>query len=55
MLIQEVIWLEEVEDKIIQKHGVSPEAAEQILSGQPHIRFMERGHRRDEDLYAAFG
>jgi len=56
--IQEIIWLEEVEDKIIRKHGVWPEEAEDVLAGlagHPHVRFMERGHRPGEDLYAAFG
>jgi uncharacterized protein len=52
--IREVIWLEEVEDKIIRKHGVWPEEAEDVLVGHPHVRFMERGHRPGEDLYAAF-
>jgi|GEM_PF-205280 len=53
--IQEVIWLEQIEDKIIRKHGVWPEEAEDVLAQNPHVRFMERGHRPGEDLYAAFG
>ncbi len=55
MNIQDIIWLEEVEDKIIHKHQVWPDEAEQILGNRPHVRFMERGHRPGEDLYAAFG
>jgi uncharacterized DUF497 family protein len=55
MKIQEVIWLETVEDKIIRKHQVHPFEAEQALMNRPHIRFMERGHQPGEDLYAAFG
>jgi len=55
MYIQDVVWLEEVEDKIIRKHQVWPEEAEQALMNHPHVRFMERGHRPGEDLYAAFG
>jgi uncharacterized DUF497 family protein len=55
MNIQDVIWLEAVEDKIIHKHHVQPEEAEEVLSGKPHVRFMERGHQLGEDLYAAFG
>lgn len=53
--INEAIWLEEIEDKIIRKHQVRPVEVEQALQNQPHIRFMERGHHPDEDLYAAFG
>jgi hypothetical protein len=55
MYIQDVVWLEEAEDKIIRKHQVWPEEAEQALMNHPHVRFMERGHRPGKDLYAAFG
>ena len=55
MLIQDVIWLEDVEEKIIQKHHVWPEEVDQVFQAHPHVRFMERGHRQNEDLYAAFG
>jgi len=55
MQIQEIIWLDEVEDKIFRKHQVWPDEAEEVLLGHPHVRFMERGHQPDEDLYAAFG
>ncbi len=55
MYIQDIIWLEEIEDKIISKHQVWPEEAEQALMSHPYVRFMERGHRPGEDLYAAFG
>lgn len=55
MHIQDIIWLEEIEDKIIRKHQVWPEEAEQALMNRPHVRFMERGHKPGEDLYAAFG
>lgn len=55
MKIQEIIWLEEIEDKIIRKHSVQPEEVEEVLEAHPHVRFMERGHKPGEDLYAAFG
>jgi len=55
MRVEEVIWLEEIEDKIIRKHQVWPDEADEVLLGHPHVRFMERGHRPGEDLYAAFG
>jgi len=55
MNIQDIIWLETTEDKIIRKHHVQPEEAEEALMSNPHVRFMERGHRPGEDLYAAFG
>lgn len=55
MNVQDIIWLEAVEDKIIQKHHIQPEEVEETLTGKPHVRFMERGHQPGEDLYAAFG
>ncbi len=55
MKIHNIIWLTEVEDKIIRKHHVWPDEVEQMLLAQPYVRFMERGHRPGEDLYAAFG
>jgi hypothetical protein len=41
--------------KIVRKHHVYPEEVEEAFLRRPTIRFMERGHRPDEDLYAAFG
>jgi hypothetical protein len=32
MNIRDIIWREEVEDKIIRKHGVWPDEAEQVLA-----------------------
>lgn len=55
MVIRDTIWLEEIEEKIVQKHGVWPDEAEQALQNRLHVRFIERGYRRGEDLYAAFG
>ena len=49
------IWLENVEDKIIRKHNVTPQEAEQVFSNRPHFRFMEKGYTAGEDVYAAFG
>ena len=55
MKVHNIIWLAEIEEKIIRKHDVWPDEVEQILSARPHVRFVERGHRPGEDLYAAFG
>ena len=54
MNIRDIIWLETVEDKIIGKHQVQPGEVEEALFNRPHVRFVERGHRQGEDLYAAF-
>lgn len=55
MIIREIIWLADVEEKIFRKHHVRAIEVEQVVETFPHIRFMEKGLRPDEDLYAAFG
>ncbi len=55
MIVRDFIWLEEVEETAIRKHHLYPEEVEEVFLHRPHIRFMERGHRPGEDLYAAFG
>ena len=55
MKVHDIIWLAEIEEKIIRKHDVWPDEVEQILLARPRVRFMERGYRPGEDLYAAFG
>jgi uncharacterized DUF497 family protein len=53
--IDDFVWLPDVVDKIIAKHNVTPEEAEEVFAHEPHIRFVERGKVEDEDLYAALG
>ena len=55
MQVIEVIWLPEIEDKLWEKHRLTVVEAEEVLFGWPRIRFVERGHQQDEDLYAAYG
>jgi len=55
MRISRVIWLLEIEDKLLQKHNVLVMEVEEVLFGKPRIRFVEKGHREGEDLYAAYG
>ena len=55
MKIEEIIWLDNIVQKLLQKHDVDPAEVEEVLDNKPHIRFVEKGARRDEDLYAALG
>jgi len=55
MRVREVIWLPEIEDKLWNKHRITVLEAEEVLFGEPHIRFVEQGHQEGEDLYAAYG
>ncbi len=55
MRVREIIWLPEIEDKLWEKHHLTVVEAEEVLFGRPHIRFVEQGHRPNENLYAAYG
>jgi uncharacterized protein len=53
--IESVVWLDEIVEKLWQKHRVTEAEVAQILSGRPRFRFVERGHREREDVYSASG
>ncbi|OFZ09465.1 MAG: hypothetical protein A2338_05220 [Bacteroidetes bacterium RIFOXYB12_FULL_41_6] len=55
MRIRHVIWQPEIEEKLRHKHKVLVEEVEEVLFDKPRIRFVEKGHREGEDLYAAYG
>ena len=55
MRIDLVHCSEDIADKLAVKHQVEVEEAEEILWSSPRIRFRERGKRKGEDLYSAFG
>jgi uncharacterized DUF497 family protein len=44
-----------VVDKLISKHQVETDEVEEVLSGKPKIRFVEKGEREGEDVYLALG
>jgi uncharacterized protein len=53
--ISYVIWLDEILEKIIQKHKVRLSEVKEVLSNSTHFRFIEKGNRLGEDVYLAFG
>jgi uncharacterized DUF497 family protein len=55
MKIDQILLLPEYEDKLLAKHQVTPDEVEDVVLDRPHIRFIERGSRADEDMYAAYG
>lgn len=55
MRIDDVLWVEEFEEKLWHKHGVAAEEVEFLLFTTDYIRFVEKGERPTEDLYAAYG
>ncbi len=55
LTIHGIIWIDEIVDKLAYKHNVSIEEVEEILHNTPQIRFLEKGNRKNEDVYVALG
>jgi uncharacterized protein len=55
MNVRDIIWLAELVEKIISKHGVSPEEVEELFANKPHFRRIGRGNVRGENLYHIVG
>ena len=55
MNIDGFIWLEDIVEKLSWKHHVYQQEVEEIFDNSPYFRFVEKGHREEENVYAAFG
>ena len=55
MQINDIIWLDQVVDKIEGRHGVSPEEVEDVFYNRPAYRKAQKGRFEGEDLYYAYG
>ena len=55
MKIKEFIWFEEIVEKIERKHHVRQEEVREVFANRPQFRFVEKGHRSGENVYAALG
>ena len=55
MKIEGIIWLREVVDKLWLKHHVEIEEVEEVLLDRPKFRLVEKGKRKDENVYLALG
>ena len=55
MKFEDIIWLDEVIEKLAQKHAVAPDEVEEALASASRARFVQRGDWEGEDLYAAMG
>jgi hypothetical protein len=49
------IWLEDIIEKLAQKHGVLQQEVGEAFFNHPRFRRVEKGHRRGEHVYAARG
>ena len=55
MKIKGIIWLDEILEKLVRKHNVHQHEVKEIFNSKPHFRFVEKGHRSRENVYAAMG
>lgn len=55
MQIRGLIWLAEIVEKLEIKHQVEQAEVREVLAGSARFRFVEKGHRRGEDVYSALG
>jgi len=55
MYIDDIIWLDDVVDKIESKHRVFPEEVEEVFYNIPKYRKAQKGKYEGEDLYYAYG
>ncbi len=55
MKIHGVIWLEEVVEKLEQKHSVFQMEVIELFSLSPQYRYVEKGHQSNENVYSALG
>lgn len=49
------IWLDEILEKLDQKHNVQPHEVIEVFANRPVFRYVEKGHRLGENVYAAGG
>ena len=55
MQITGILWLEEIVEKLAWKHRVLRHEVRAVFQNRPHVCFIEKGHRVDENVYSAFG
>ncbi|MBI1810460.1 MAG: BrnT family toxin [Nitrospirae bacterium] len=54
-IIDDIIWLDTIVEKLAWKHNVLPHEVEDVLSGKCRIFKRESGDVEGEDLYNALG
>ncbi len=55
IIIDDIIWLERIVEKLAWKHNVLPSEVEEIFSGNCRIFKKEKGIVEGENLYNALG
>ncbi len=54
-IIEDIIWLDRIVEKIAWKHNVLPSEVEEVLGGNCKIYLKEKGRVEGEHLYNALG
>ncbi len=55
MRIEGIIWFDEIIEKLEWKHSVQPCEVTEVFVNTHEFRFVEKGHRAGENVYAAMG
>ena len=55
MRVEEVIWLDNVVEKLAIKHRVIPVEVEEVLRNRPRFWFAAKGNQPGENVYLALG
>ena len=55
MYIDDFVWLPDILEKLVIKHHVTQDEAEEVFFNRPRYRFVESGHATGEDVYSASG
>jgi len=50
-----LIWFNDIIEKLEFKHNVKQDEVKEVFASRPQFRFVERGHRSGENVYAALG
>jgi hypothetical protein len=53
--ITEIVWLEDIFEKLERKHNVRQNEVIEVLENKPKFRFVEKGHHKGKNVYAALG
>ena len=54
-IIEDIIWLDKIVEKLAWKHNVLPSEVEEVLSGNCKIYLKEKDKVEGENLYNALG
>ena len=55
MIIEDFVWLPSIIEKVEVKHRVSQDEVEEVFFNKARYRFVESGHQKGDDVYAAAG